>query len=86
MNVKLSFKNRISRGVKNMRKCLRCNTEMIEDLDVKVEGGAYGLKVTQQGIFKESLGKIRCAVCPECGYTETYIQDTSKIKELVSNK
>lgn len=29
-----------------MRKCLRCNTEMIEDLDVKVEGGAYGLKVT----------------------------------------
>ena len=48
-----------------MRKCLRCNTEMIEDLDVKVEGGAYGLKVTQQGIFKESLGKIRCAVCPE---------------------
>lgn len=46
MNVKLSFKNRIGKGVKNMRKCLRCNAEMIEDLDVKVEGGAYGLKVT----------------------------------------
>lgn len=29
-----------------MRKCLRCNVEMVEDLDVKVEGGAYGLKVT----------------------------------------
>lgn len=37
-----------------MRKCIRCNIEMIEDLDVKVEGGAYGVKVTQQGIFKET--------------------------------
>lgn len=36
-----------------MRKCTRCNIEMIEDLDVKVEGGAYGVKVTQQGIFKK---------------------------------
>ena len=47
-----------------MRKCIRCNVEMIEDLDVKVEGGAYGLKVTQQGILKENLGKFKCAVCP----------------------
>ena len=60
-----------------MRKCIRCNIEMIEDLDVKV---------TQQGIFKENLGKIKCAVCPECGYTETYIQDTSKIKKLFLKK
>ena len=37
-----------------MRKCIRCNIEMVEDLDVKVEGGAYGVKVTQQGIFKEN--------------------------------
>ena len=37
-----------------MRKCIRCNIEMIEDLDVKVEGGAYGVKVTQQGISKNS--------------------------------
>lgn len=34
-----------------MRKCIRCNAEMIEDLDVKVEGAANGIKVTQQGIF-----------------------------------
>ena len=68
-----------------MRKCIRCNIEMVEDLDVKVEGGAYGVKVTQQGIFKENLGELKCAVCPECGYTETYDQDTSKIKKLVLN-
>lgn len=65
-----------------MRKCIRCNLEMVENLDVKVEGRADGIKITQQGIFKESLGKLKCAVCPECGYTETYIQDTSKIKKL----
>jgi len=37
-----------------MRKCLRCNVEMVEDLDVKVEGGAYRIKITQQGIFKDN--------------------------------
>lgn len=65
-----------------MRKCFRCNVEMVENLDVKVEGGAYGLKATQQGVFKDNLGKFKCAVCPECGYTEIYIQDTNKIKNL----
>jgi len=70
-----------------MRKCLRCHAEMVEDLDVKVEGGVvYGIKVTQQGIFKSNLGMIKCAVCPECGYTETYIQDTAKLKKSMSNK
>lgn len=69
-----------------MRKCLRCNVEMVENLDVKVEGGAYGLKVTKQGVFKDNLGKFKCAVCPECGYIETYIQDISKIKRLVLDK
>lgn len=69
-----------------MRKCIRCDVEMIEDLDVKVEGAAYGLKVTEQGIFKNNLGKIKCAVCPKCGYTETYIEDTSKIKKIISDK
>lgn len=65
-----------------MRKCIRCNVEMKEDLEVKVEGRADGIKVTEHGVFKESLGKLRCAVCPECGYVETYIQDTNKIKNI----
>ena len=66
-----------------MRKCLRCENEMVENLDIKIEGGAYGIKITQQGIFKSSLGKAKCAVCPECGYTETYIENTDKIKKLI---
>lgn len=65
-----------------MRKCLRCNEEMIEGLEVKVDGHAYGIKVAETGIFKENLGKIKCAVCPKCGYTETYIDRPTKILEL----
>lgn len=65
-----------------MRKCLRCESKMLENLDVKVEGGAYGIKITQQGIFKDNLGKVKCAVCPECGYTETYIENVEKIRNL----
>lgn len=50
-----------------MRKCIRCQAKMIENLDVKVEGRADGIKVTQPGIFKENLGRLQCAVCPQCG-------------------
>lgn len=63
-----------------MRECIRCSSEMKEDFDVKVEGAAYGLKITKPGIFRESLGKVHCAVCPKCGYIELYVEDTQKIK------
>ena len=64
-----------------MRKCVRCECDMIENYDVKVEGGANGLKITERGLFKDNLGKVRAAVCPECGYLEFYLEDTSKIGE-----
>ena len=68
-----------------MRKCVRCECDMVANYDVKVEGGAYGLKITKPGLFKSSLGKIRVAVCPtvcpKCGYLEFYLEDTSKIGE-----
>ena len=66
-----------------MRECLRCKTAMVEDLAVMVTNGGYGVDVRQKGIFKGSLGKIKCAVCPECGYTEAYIEDTERIKKLI---
>ena len=64
-----------------MRKCIHCEIEMIEDYDVKVEGAAYGLKITKPGIFKDNLGKVHAAVCPECGYIEFYLGDTTKLKK-----
>lgn len=63
------------------RRCPRCNIEMIEDYDIKVEGAGYGIKLTKQGLLTANLGKILCAVCPECGYLETYIVDTTKLKK-----
>ena len=66
-----------------MRKCLRCQTEMVEDLNVMVTNGAYGVDVREKGMFKGSLGKVKCAVCPACGYLETYIDKTDGIRELV---
>lgn len=63
-----------------MRKCIRCESEMLEDYDVKVEWAAYGLKITEFGILKDNLGKVHAAVCPKCGYLEFYLKDTTKIK------
>ena len=67
-----------------MRECLRCRTIMVEDLRIMVSNGQYGVDIREKGIFKLSLGKIKCAVCPNCGYVEPYIEDTKKIKELIS--
>ncbi|MBQ8228162.1 MAG: nucleic acid-binding protein [Clostridia bacterium] len=69
-----------------MKKCLRCETAMIEDLTVMVTNGGYGIDIREKGMFKTSLGKIKCAVCPECGYAETYIDNTERIKKLSKNK
>ena len=65
-----------------MRGCLRCDSKMVENLVVSVTDGAYGIDVREKGIFKGSLGKIKCAVCPKCGYVETYIDDPKKIQKL----
>ena len=67
-----------------MRTCLRCNAAMVEDLAVMVTSGGYGIDVREKGLFKGSLGKIKCAVCPECGYTETYIDTPESVKKLIA--
>jgi len=68
-----------------MRKCLRCETEMVEDLSFMVSNGGYGIDVREKGLFKPAIERIKCAVCPFCGFTETYIENTDKIKNLVKN-
>ena len=69
-----------------MRKCIRCNQDMWENYDVKVEGGAYGLKITEPGIFKDNLGKVHAAVCPTCGFLEFYLEDTQKIQDSAASR
>ena len=54
-----------------MRKCLRCESQMVEDMAVMVTNKHIGIEVREQGMFKMPLEKIKCAVCPQCGYVET---------------
>ena len=65
-----------------MRKCLRCQTDMVEDLAVMVTSGGCGIDVREHGIFKMPLAKIKCAVCPSCGYVETYINTSEFVKKF----
>ncbi|MBQ6848285.1 MAG: nucleic acid-binding protein [Clostridia bacterium] len=65
-----------------MRKCLRCNSEMIENIEIRTNE-AIGISVGEKGIFKGSLGKLNASVCPECGYTETYLANTKKLEKLI---
>ena len=65
-----------------MRKCLRCENNMIEGFEAMVSSGSYGIDVREKGLFKGSLGKIKCAICDSCGYVENYIEDLEKIKKL----
>ncbi len=65
-----------------MRKCLRCDADMVEGLEIKTND-AIGLAIGEKGLFKASVGKIVGAVCPECGYVETYIENTEKLKNRI---
>ena len=65
-----------------MRKCLRCQTEMVENLNIMVTNGSYGIDVREKGLFKLPLAKVKCAACPACGYVETYLDNTDGIREL----
>ena len=65
-----------------MRKSLRCEDQMVEDMAVKVANGGVGIEVREPGMFKMPLEKIKCAVCPQCGYVETYVETSHFIRKL----
>ena len=68
-----------------MRKCIRCGAEMVEGLDIKEAMYSSMLRVTRpetSGMMpKNYFGDIKAAVCPECGYLETYLSCLDKIRQ-----
>ncbi len=62
-----------------MRKCLRCNAEMVENLKI-ITDDAMRILVKERGLFKGSFVRVVAAVCSECGYLETYVNDAEKLK------
>lgn len=69
-----------------MRKCLRCETEMVENLTLTATNGSYELDVKEKGMFKSVIDRVKCAVCPKCGYVETYINNTEKLQKLIDKE
>lgn len=64
-----------------MRKCLRCNVEMLEKIDIKVDMQGYGISVTLPGVFGKTIDKPKVAVCPNCGELSLYIENLEKLKD-----
>lgn len=74
------------RQVPFMRRCIRCDGEMLEDLAVK-DSRFWELRISMSGLkglmplnqFGEM--KVKAAACPECGYVELYLPQLDKIRE-----
>lgn len=58
-------------------KCNQCQTEMIGDCHVRVEGDLTGIMIIKKvkGFFKNISAKTKAAVCPKCGYVAFYVDD-----------
>lgn len=68
-----------------MRKCIRCDIEMLEGLDIREPMHGSMLKVTRPetlGVMpKNNFGNMKAAVCPTCGYVEIYLSRMDKIQQ-----
>ena len=64
-------------------KCCQCQAKMIEGFDIKVDASAYGIKITNKGVFGNKIEKPKVAICPKCGNVNMYIEN---VKKCLSNK
>lgn len=63
-----------------MRECIRCKTEMVEDLNIRDSSQFTSLIITK-GVLGRNFGKVKAAVCPGCGEISIYLEDTAKLKQ-----
>ncbi|MDF9760020.1 hypothetical protein OKW24_001793 [Peribacillus simplex] len=62
--------------------CSQCQTEMIDDCHVNVQGGMYGIMISQKkGLFNRVSAKPKASVCPNCGYVAFYIDEYKEFKK-----
>jgi hypothetical protein len=55
---------------------------MVEGFDIKVEGGGYGIKISDgTGILAKRIEKPKVAICPECGEISLYIENIDGISK-----
>lgn len=67
-----------------MRKCLRCQSEMLEGYGLKVmnvlAGPAQVSLSKSTGVLSDPIEKVKVAVCPCCGELSLYVENTDKLK------
>ena len=59
------------------RICSECQTEMIGNCKVNVEGAFYGITIEKKrkGLFSNVSAKLKVAVCTNCGNIVFYIDE-----------
>ncbi|MBP2243074.1 hypothetical protein J2Z40_003662 [Cytobacillus eiseniae] len=64
--------------------CIQCQTEMIDDCKVTVEGDTPGMIISQKrkGSFNHVSAKTKASVCPNCGFVALYIDEFKEFKQL----
>ena len=71
-----------------MRRCVRCNTEMIDNCGIKVKGAAYGLVLTddENKWWGGRMEQPKVAICPKCGEVSIYLENVEKLHEFLYPK
>ena len=66
-----------------MRRCLRCNCEMVEGCKIKVFASNAGIAITHpHKKFFARIGAPKAAICPSCGEISLYLDDREKLDRL----
>ena len=67
-----------------MRKCIRCQSEMIGGYGLKVQNVFTGVAQValskSTSVLSDPIEKVKVAVCPCCGEISIYVENTDKLK------
>lgn len=69
-----------------MRKCIRCGMEMMEGCELRQADNLCGVDVAEsERVFAKRIGRLKAAVCPECGEISLYIGEPEIVRERMSS-
>ncbi|MDS0524840.1 nucleic acid-binding protein [Clostridium sp. SHJSY1] len=65
-----------------MKTCYRCQCEMVDGFDIKVDMNGYGIKISKGiGVFTNRMEKTKVAICPKCREISLYVENLVKLTE-----
>ena len=62
-----------------MRKCIRCETEMLENCNIKQEASISGLRITGSNNIWAKSENPKAALCPHCGEVSLYVENAASL-------